>query len=141
MDKLSNFVLRAFALAAIWLVSGGCSGNMPMTPAPPPPPPSIRQFSPTLVARSPGGSVSFTLFVDGENCDSGSVITWNGASHSTQFIDPSHLTAFIDVPDVNQVLSTPCGATAICLVTIDVVNSAGVHSNAVTLKIFVEPMI
>ena len=139
---MSNFVLRAFALAAIWLVSGGCSGNMPMSPAPPSPPPSITQISPSIVARFAGfPPSSFTLTVFGANFDSGSIITWNGASHSTQFIVSQQLSAFIDINDLTQVLNTPCGATDTCLVTIDVINAAGVHSNAVTLKIFVPPMI
>ena len=142
MEKLLNFVLRALALAAIWLVSGGCGGNMPMTPAPPPPPPSISRITPPLVARSAGSiPSSFTLTVDGANFEPGSIVTWNGGFQSTRFIVAEQVEAFIDITDIAKVLNAPCGTTPTCLVTIDVVNSSGVHSNAVTLKIIVVPMI
>lgn len=111
---------------------------MPMTPAPPPP--SISTISPTRDSRPFNGTTSFDLTVGGANFDSGSIITWNGGFHSTNFVSANQLTAFIDGNDVFQVVTGPsCGATAICAITIDVVNSSGVHSNAVTLTIVEQP--
>jgi hypothetical protein len=75
------------------------------------------------------------------NFEFGSIVTWNGGFQSTRFITAEQLTAFIDITDIAAVLNTPCGATTTCTVTIDVVSPSGVHSNAVTLIIFVVPMI
>ena len=134
LDKLANSFIRTLVCAAVWLASGGCGGNMPMTP--PPPSPSISTISPTRNSRPFNGTTSFDLTVNGANFDSGSIITWNGGFHSTNFVSANQLTAFINGNDVFQVVTGPsCAATTICAITIDVVNSAGVHSNAVTLTI------
>lgn len=138
MIKIAKSFVCAFAVAVIWLASG-CGGNMPMAQPTPTPPPVVTSISPTQVDVPFTGPSSFTLTVNGVGFESGSLITWNGSSRSTSFVNDTQLTAFISASDIFQVVMGPCGATNSCVVKIGVVNFSGVSSNEVDLRLLELP--
>jgi len=138
MAKIAKSFVCAFALAAIWLASG-CGGNMPMAQPTPTPPPVVTTISPNQVGVPFAGLPTFTLTVNGAGFESASLITWNGSPHSTSFVSDTQLTAFISTSDVFQVVMGPCGATNSCVVKIGVVNSSGLSSNEVDLRLLELP--
>lgn len=62
--------------------------------------PSITNLSPN--SATIGGS-AFTLTVNGQNFTNNSIVQWNGANHSTTFVNANQLTVNIPASDLNSI--------------------------------------
>ena len=84
--------------------------------------PTLTSLSPS--SATPGGS-AFTLAVKGTNFVTGSVVRWNGANRTTNYVSPTQLTAAITKADI-----APVGKA-----NVDVLNPDGYASNTLSFLV------
>jgi hypothetical protein len=95
-------IFHTYIIPAIAVLTGlfllNCGGGSSSPPAvTPTTTPSITSISPDSIQA---GSDSFTLTVNGANFNSSSIVRWNGAARSTDYISSTRLTAAISSSDI-----------------------------------------
>ena len=102
---ISFIVLGALALSAFIVA---CGGGHSSQSAPPNPAPSIQSISPTFVTA---GSSSQTIEISGSGFLSSSAVTFNGASHSANFVNSGQLNVTLSASDLATAGNFPMAVT------------------------------
>ena len=91
-------------------------------------------IAPSIISLLPSsasaGTASFTLEVDGANFLPSSIITWNGSSHPTSYVNPTELTTTINTDDI----ATPGTATVTVVTPFSGGNAAQAPATSFTIN-------